>query len=116
MTNPLEFITGSWEGKRQWRAYRQRVEALPGPYRKAASAIERYLLHTGPTDTEPMMQMLTDLADLFEQAVADQTHLREVVGDDPVEFVETFKDNYGQGSWLAKERQRLRDAVEEQLQ
>ena len=34
--------------------------------------------------------MLEDLADLFEQAAADGTPIREIVGDDPVEFVEAF--------------------------
>ena len=34
--------------------------------------------------------MIEDLADLFERAAADGTPIREIVGDDPVEFVETF--------------------------
>ncbi|MFI6793991.1 hypothetical protein [Streptosporangium canum] len=32
--------------------------------------------------------MFEDLADLFEQAAADGTPIREIVGEDPVEFVE----------------------------
>ena len=34
--------------------------------------------------------MLEDLADLFEQGAADGTPIREIVGEDPVEFVEAF--------------------------
>ena len=32
MTNWIETVTGSLEQKKQWKAYRVRVEALPEPY------------------------------------------------------------------------------------
>ena len=51
--------------------------------------------------------MFDDLADLFEQAAADGTPIREIVGDDPVEFAETFAQNYSKGGWIDKERERL---------
>ncbi|WP_150307701.1 DUF1048 domain-containing protein [Planctomonas psychrotolerans] len=98
--------------KRRWRAYRDRVKRLPVAYRTAAEGIERYLMHTGPSDGESLTVMLEDLADLLEQSAAAGTPIREVVGDDPVEFAEAFKRNYGLGSWLTKEQQRLSDAVD----
>ena len=36
------------------------------------------------------LSMLEDLADLFEQSAANGTPIREIVGDDPVEFAEAF--------------------------
>ena len=57
------------------------------------------------------MAMFDDLADLFEQSAADGVPVRAIVGDDPVAFVDTFKRNYGQGSWLTKEQRRLTDAI-----
>jgi DNA-binding ferritin-like protein (Dps family) len=45
--------------------------------------------------------MLEDLADLFEQGAADGTPLRDVVGEDPVEFAEAFLANYPQVSGSA---------------
>ena len=99
--------------KRRWREYRARVEALPAPYRTAVEGIERYLMYTGPGDGDGLMRMLDDLGDLFESAAADGTPVRSIVGDDPVEFAEEFKRNYGLGAWLAKERSRLTDAVEQ---
>ena len=42
--------------------------------------------------------MFEDLADLFEQGAADGTPIREIVGEDPVEFAETFSQNYADGS------------------
>ena len=56
--------------------------------------------------------MFDDLADLFEHAAADGTPVREIVGNDPVEFAETFAQNYSEG-WLATERARLTNAIED---
>ncbi|WQB72103.1 DUF1048 domain-containing protein [Microbacterium invictum] len=114
MTNWIEWVTGSLADKRRWRAYRARVEALPAPYRTAAKGVERYLMYNGGTDQgELLLQMFDDLAELFEGAAADGTPVREIVGDDPVEFVDTFKSNYGIGSWITKEQKRLTAAIEQ---
>jgi DNA-binding ferritin-like protein (Dps family) len=107
--------------KRRWRAYKARVRQLPANYRSAVDAIERYLMHFVPTDGERAVSMFEDLADLFEQAAADDTPIREVVGADPVEFVESFVQNYTEGGYVpARARTRLTDAIaraeEERLQ
>lgn len=98
--------------KKRWRQYRARAQALPEPYRASIDAIERYLMYTGVDDGDSLMRMLEDLADLLEQAHADGTPIRSVVGVDPVEFAEAFKENYGLGQWLSRERQRLVDAID----
>ena len=56
--------------------------------------------------------MLEDLADLFEQSAASGTPIRWIVGDDPVEFAETFVANYSEGQWINKERERLVSTIE----
>ncbi len=71
---------------------------LPANYRTAVDAIEHYLMHFGATGRRQRRPMFEDLADLFEQAAADGTPIREIVGDDPVEFVEAFAQNYSKGS------------------
>lgn len=108
----IETVTGSLEQKKQWRAYKARVATFADPYRESVDAIERYLMYAGGSDTDSMMTMLADLADLFDAAAADGRPVRDIVGDDPVEFVEEFKRNYGIGSWIAKERKRLVDAID----
>jgi hypothetical protein len=52
-----------------------------------------------------------DLIDLFEQSAADRTPIREIVGEDPVEFIETFVRNYPKGQWIIRERERLTNAI-----
>jgi len=99
--------------KRPWREYKARVRRLPPNYRTAVDAIERYLMYFGAiTRGDTLVSMLEDLADLFEQAAANGTPIREIVGDDPVEFAETFLKNYSEGQWINKERERLVETIE----
>jgi DNA-binding ferritin-like protein (Dps family) len=97
--------------KRRWRQYKARVRQLPPDYRAAVDAIERYLMHFGPMDAESASSLFEDVADLFEQAAADGTPIREIVGEDPVEFVDALIRNYSKGGYVDRERARLVDAI-----
>jgi DNA-binding ferritin-like protein (Dps family) len=80
-------------------------------------ALERYYMYFGGiANGRVLVTMLEDLADLFEQAAADGTPIRAIVGDDPVEFAETFIANYSEGQWINKERTRLIKAIDEAAQ
>ena len=69
-------------------------------------------MYFGALDGDSAASMFEDLADLFEQAAADGTPIREIVGEDPVEFVEAFVRNYSKGEWVDRERERLTSAIE----
>ncbi|WP_440073100.1 DUF1048 domain-containing protein [Streptosporangium sp. OZ121] len=108
----LEVVTGSLEDKKRYRQYKARVKKLPEDYHAAVEALERYLMHFGPGDSSDAAAMYDDLADLFEQSAASGTPIREIVGENPVEFVEAFLQNYPGGQWINRERQRLTDAID----
>ena len=99
--------------KRRWKQYKARKKQLPDGYRQAVDAIERYLMYFGAADGDSSAQMFEDLIDLFEQAAADGTSVRAIVGEDPVEFVDTFIANYTKGGWVTRERERLTSAIDE---
>ena len=106
-------LTGSLEQKKQYKQTMARIEGLPDPYRTAAKAIHRYFMYYGSvTDGDTMVTMFVDLADLWERAAADGTPVREIVGDDPVEFAETFAQSYTGRQWIDKERERLIKAID----
>ncbi len=108
----IELVTGSLEQKKQYRQVKARLDALPEPYQSVASAFDRYFMYYGGlTDGDTIVQMHGDLADLWERAAVDGTPVREIVGDDPVEFAETFAQAYGGKRWIDKERARLAKAV-----
>jgi DNA-binding ferritin-like protein (Dps family) len=98
--------------KRRWRAYKARVRQLPENYRMTVEAIERYLNYCGGlVDATSIESLLEDIADLFERAAADGTPIREIVGEDPVEFVAALVRNYEQGGYIKRERERLINAI-----
>ncbi|MER5332366.1 DUF1048 domain-containing protein [Micromonospora sp. NPDC002717] len=109
----IETLVGSLEQKKQYKRHMARIEALPEPYRSAAKALQRYFMyHGGVLDGDTLIMMLGDFVDLWERAVADGTPVRAIVGDDPVEFAETFLQAYSGKQWIDKERERLRKAID----
>ena len=112
-TGWIEQVTGSLEQKKRYRQYKARTKQLPANYRTAIDALDRYLMYFGSiTRGDTLLSMLQDLADLFEQSAADGTPIREIVGEDPVEFAEMFLQNYSEGQWINKERERLTEAID----
>ena len=109
----IETLTGSLEQKKQYRQATARIEALPEPHHQAAKALSRYLMYyAGVTDGDTLVTMSADLADLWERAAVDATPVREIVGDDPVEFAESFARAYSGAQWIDKERARLTSAID----
>ena len=109
----IETPTGPLEQKKQYRQNVSRLKKLPEPYAAAAAALQRYFLYqSGISDGEVLVAMLGDLADLFEDAAANQTPLRDIVSTDPVNFAEEFTSAYGAERWIDKERNRLIEAIE----
>ena len=106
------FISKMIGDKQRWRVYKARVRRLPDDYRTAVEAFQRYFMYFGAVDGDSAASMLEDLADLFEQAAADRTPIREIVGEDPVEFAEAFAQNYRKGGYVDRERERLIRAIE----
>ncbi|MFL2000147.1 MULTISPECIES: DUF1048 domain-containing protein [unclassified Microbacterium] len=109
----IEAVTGSLDQKKQYRQATARIEALPEPYHRAAKALSRYLMYyAGVTDGDTLVAMFGDHADLWERAAVDATPVREIVGDDPVEFAESFARAYSGAQWIDKERARLTSAID----
>ncbi|WP_374010564.1 DUF1048 domain-containing protein [Leifsonia sp. LS-T14] len=109
----IETITGSLEQKKQYRQYVARIDALPEPYRASAKAFHRYFMYQGGlVDGDVLVTMLGDFADLWERAATDGTPIREIVGDDPAEFAETFAEAYTGKRWIDKERERLATSID----
>lgn len=110
----IEALTGSLEQKKQYKEAKARIDALPGPYGTSAKAMHRYFMYYGGiTDGDTLVTMVGDLADLWERAAVDGTPVRDIVGDDPVEFAETFASAYVSKQWIDKERARLTEAIDD---
>ena len=98
--------------KRRYRQYKARTKQLPANYQAAVDALEHYMYLFGPGTGDGVLSMLGDLVELFEQSATNETPIRDVVGEDPVEFAEAFLRNYPEGSWITRERTRLTTAID----
>jgi DNA-binding ferritin-like protein (Dps family) len=98
--------------KKRWRAYKDRKQLLPESYRTAVDGIQRYLMYFGAVDGDNAASLLEDVIDLFERAAADKTPIRDIVGSDPVEFVDALVANYEKGGYVAKEKRRLVESID----
>ena len=65
------------------------------------------------TTGDSLVTMFGEFADLWERAAIDGTPLRDIVGEDPVEFGEAFVQAYTSEQWIDKERARLNKAIED---
>lgn len=110
----IELVTGPLAQKKEFRAAQVRIDALAEPYRTGARAVQRYVMATcAPEDGENLVRMTTDLADLWEQAQEHGSTVRDVIGEDPVDFSETFARTYTGKRWVDKERRRLLASIAE---
>jgi DNA-binding ferritin-like protein (Dps family) len=96
--------------KSEWRAYKARARQLPANYRMALEALERYLNYTGTGGDATALY--GNLVNIFEQGAADGTPIRQLVGQDPVEFIATLVHHYPTDQWLTRERRRLVNAID----
>ena len=68
-------------------------------------------MYFGAVDGDSATAILEDLVDLFERAAADGTPMRDIVGDDPVEFADALIANYDKGGYVAREKRRLVESI-----
>ena len=74
--------------KREFRAMQARVNALPDDYRFVYRRIEKYLWNHAGGDGMEMINVLTDLTELFESGVATGRKVLAVTGDDVAAFAD----------------------------
>lgn len=73
------------EGKKQWRALMARVKALPPDYQIVYKEIQKYLFKVGPVDL-PNGTLLSGIVDFFEEGVAADKEVLELIGNDVAAF------------------------------
>ncbi|GHC83558.1 DUF1048 domain-containing protein [Streptomyces flavofungini] len=73
------------QGKKQWRAHTARVRALPPDYQIVYKEIQKYFFKVGPLDLADG-PLLPGLVDFFEEGVAADKGVLELIGTDVAAF------------------------------
>lgn len=108
MKNIIKTLIGD---KTRYRQFHKDVAQLPTPYAETLTAIEKYMWNFAKSDG--IMDALEDILRMFQENTAENVPVKNVVGDDPVEFAETIMAQYPDALWLIKYRNQLRDKVTE---
>ena len=74
------------EGKKEWRAHKGRVNALPKDYQIVYKEIQNYLYKVGPVDLNEGIELLSGIVDLFEDGATNGKDVLNVTGKDVAAF------------------------------
>ena len=74
------------EQKRKWRTHNARIKVLPRDYQIVYGEIQKYFFRLGPVEFTEGMELLSGIADLFEQGAAAGKDVLEVTGQDVAAF------------------------------
>lgn len=96
--------------KREYRAYRKRVNELPEEYSKAMLAIESYMWNFAKGAS--MLELLRNILEMFENSASDGLRVRDVVGNDIAAFADSLLAEFPEETWMDKMRKKLRDSIE----
>lgn len=74
------------EGKKEWRAHKARVNALPKDYQIVYKEIQNYLYKVGPVELTEGIELLSGIVDLFEDCATNGKDVLNVTGKDVAAF------------------------------
>lgn len=111
MTDLFSGMTTMIQDKKRYKRFLQATQALPAPYAETLQALQRYIWNFAKSGA--IMDALEALLHMFQESAAEGVPVRQVVGDDPVEFAENIMAQYPDDLWLVKYRDQLRRSVEE---
>ncbi|EMG27691.1 DUF1048 domain-containing protein [Listeria fleischmannii] len=95
--------------KRAYKAYKKRVDALPAEFRDVMEGIQTYLwTFAGGSG---MMEVLTNVLEMFENAVVDGQEVRDVVEEDLADFADSLLNEFPEETWMEKQRNKLRKTL-----
>lgn len=98
--NPAEFVLGNLQEKQRWRKLQKHVRQLPKEYRRAYRRLMHYLFVRGTAT----MEMLEELASLFETSASQDVSVRQLVGEDAALFADGFADAFTAADETAAQR------------
>lgn len=89
------------EGKKEWRAHKARVKALPRDYQIVYKELQKYLFMVGPVELTEGTGLLSGIVELFEEGAVSGKGVLQVTGsnvaafcDDLIKDSKTYADIY----------------------
>ena len=97
-----------------WKELNRRVKALPTDYQIVFHEVTKYLMQMASSDAG-LVNMLTDIVDMFETGVQDGKGVLEIVGNDVIGFCDGLLEAVPEHTWIAKMKSSLNQSIHQKL-
>ena len=109
MANIKDSIDTMIKDKKRYKQFTKDIKALPAPYAVTVNALAKYIWNFAGSGA--MMDVLEEVLHIFQESAPENVPVRQIVGEDPVEFAENIMAEYPDELWLIKYRSQLRQKV-----
>jgi DNA-binding ferritin-like protein (Dps family) len=110
----LEKLIGTMEGKRAYRDYKRRVEALPKEYNIVMKEMQSYIWNCGSLDGS--LDLLYDLLALMETSAAEGKRVLDVTGEDVIAFCDGLIREWKGDTWQDTMRKKYSSRIRRKLE
>ncbi len=80
--------------KREWNQFKRSVKLLPDDYQFVYKQMQKYIFKTVNLNEEQIIELFTEIIQLFEQASYDGKHVLDVTGRDVAGFCDNLTADY----------------------
>ena len=102
----MGIITKLIGDKKAYKEFKTEVAKLPQDYQVAFNSLQKYMWNFGKG--EGFQIVFDDLLHLFQESAMENIPLKDVIGEDPVEFADELMAQYPDELWIIKMQNKLR--------
>ena len=97
-----------------WTELNERVKALPRDYQVVFKEISTYLHHFASSDAG-VVNMQTDILDMFETGAQDGKDVLDIVGNDVIGFCDGLLGEVPEHTWMGKMKAAMNQSIHKKL-
>jgi len=109
----IETVTGSLEEKKEYKAYKKRIDNLPTDYKNAMVSIETYMWSFCADGT--MLKELYNILDMLEENVSDGRKVTDIVGNDITAFCDDILKEIPEKTWMNSYKEKIQKRINKKI-
>lgn len=102
----MGIITKLIGDKKAYKKFKAEVAQLPNEYQIAFNSLQKYMWNFGKS--AGFQVVFDDLLHLFQESAMENIPLKDVIGEDPVQFADELMSQYPDELWIIKMQNKLR--------
>ena len=116
MPNKIFSILRLWKQEKiDYKVYKKRIQALPQDYQIVFKEIEAFMWNFASGDGRGMMNVLTDILELFESGAHEGKTLISIVGDNVSDFCDGILKEVESQTWTGIKKEMLNQTIRRKL-